>query len=125
MVVIEDAGAKVPEIKPDFVVKTTKENLRDDIEGEAEEAKTMYPAFLKTATEADNQIAVLSLTYAMNTEKKHKFFYEQALGDISSNTLNSLPYAYFVCPYCGNTYATAPRHCAFCLTEGSKFIKFE
>ncbi|MFC6876887.1 rubrerythrin family protein [Flavobacterium myungsuense] len=123
--VIEDAGATVPVIKPEYKVKSTKENLSDDINGEAYEAKTMYPDFLKTAETADNQIAFLSLTYAMKTEQKHKVFFEQALGDINSNTLNSLPSEYFVCPACGNTYTTAPRHCDFSLTEREKFIGFK
>jgi rubrerythrin len=123
--VIEDAGASVPTIVPEYVVKTTKENLNEDINGEAYAAKTMYPSFLKTAEEANNQIAFLSLTYAMKTEQKHKFFFEQALGDINSNTLNSLPYRYFVCPACGNTYTTAPKHCDFSLTDKEKFITFE
>jgi rubrerythrin len=70
-VVIEDAGSTVPTIIPEYKVKTTKENLYDDIKGEAYEAKTMYPDFLKTAEIANNQIAFLSLTYAMKTEKKH------------------------------------------------------
>ena len=96
--VIEDAGGIVPTITPVYKVKTTKENLHEDIDGEAYEAKTMYPEFLKTAELADNQIAFLSLTYAMKTELKHRFFFEQALGDINSNTLNSLPSKYFVCP---------------------------
>ncbi len=124
--VIEDAGATVPVITPEYKVKTTKENLYDDINGEAHEAKTMYPAFLKTAEAAENQLALLSLTYAIKTELKHKFFFEQALGDINSNTLNSLPSKYFVCPACGNTYATtAPKHCDFSLTDKDKFITFQ
>jgi rubrerythrin len=85
------------------------------INGEAYEAKTMYPDFLKTAETADNQIVFLSLTYAMKTEIKHKFFFEQALGDI--NRLNSLPSKYFVCPVCGNIYTNAPKHCDLSLTE--------
>ena len=123
--VIEDAGATVPVITPEYTVKTTKENLADDINGEAYEAKIMYPDFLKTAEIADNQIAFLSLTYAMKTELKHKYFFEQALGDINSNTLNSLPSKYFVCPACGNTYSTAPKHCDFSLTDREKFIVFQ
>jgi rubrerythrin len=123
--VIEDAGATVPKIIPEYKVKTTKENLYDDINGEAHEAKTMYPDFLKTAEIADNQIAFLSLTYAMKTEKKHKYFFGQALGDINSNTLKSLPSKYFVCPVCGNTYITAPKHCDFSLTDREKFIIFQ
>ncbi len=123
--VIEDAGAIVPIITPEYKVKTTKENLSNDIIDEAYEAKTMYPDFLKTAEIADNQIAFLSLTYAMKTELKHKFLFEQALGDINSNTLNSLPSKYFVCPDCGNTYTTAPKHCDFSLTDREKFIVFQ
>lgn len=123
--VIEDAGATVSVITPAYKVKTTKENLHDDIEGEAYEAQTMYPDFLKTAATADNQIAILSLTYAMRTEQKHKFFFEQALGDINSNTLNSLPSKYFVCPSCGNTYTDAPKHCDFSLTDREQFIVFQ
>lgn len=62
----------------------------------------------------------------MKTELKHKFFFEQDLGDINTNTLNSLPSKYFVCPTCGNTYAnTAPKHCDFSLTERDKFIIFQ
>lgn len=123
--VIEDAGSNVPIIIPVYKVKTTKENLNDDINGEAYEAKKMYPDFLKTAEIAGNQIAFLSLTYAMKTEQKHKYFFEQALGDIKSNTLNSLPPKYYVCPVCGNTYTTAPKHCDFSLTEREKFIVFQ
>lgn len=52
---IEDAGGNIPTITPKYKVKTTKENLHDDIEGEIYEAKTMYPDFLKTAATADNQ----------------------------------------------------------------------
>lgn len=123
--VIEDAGGNIPTITPEYKVKTTKENLHDDIDGEAE-AKTKYPDFLKTAEIADNQIAFLSLTYAMKTELKHKFFFEQALGDINSNTLNSLPSTYFVCPACGNTYSTTTlRHCDFSLTDREQFIVFQ
>jgi rubrerythrin len=61
----------------------------------------------------------------MKTELKHKFFFEQALGDINSNMLNSLPAKYFVCPACGNTYTAAPKHCDFSLTDREKFIVSE
>jgi rubrerythrin len=123
--VIEDAGATVPVIIPEFKVKTTKENLSDDVNGEAYEANTMYPNFLKTAEAAGNQIAFLSLTYAMKTEQKHNLFFEQALSDMNANTLNNLPSKYFVCPVCGNTYMEAPKHCDFSLTDREKFIVFQ
>lgn len=123
--VIEDEGATIPVITPDYKLKTTKENLNDDINGEAFEAKSMYPDFLNTAEIAENQIAFLSLSYALKTELKHKYYFEQALGDINSNTLNSLPTKYFVCPACGNTYTIAPKHCDFSLTDREQFIVFQ
>lgn len=123
--VIEDAGGTVPMITAEYTVKTTKENLYNDINGEAYEAKTMYPNFLKTADKAGNQIAFLSLTYAMKTEQKHKVFFQQALDHINNNTLNSSPSGYFVCPACGNTYSTAPKHCDFSLTAKDQFMVFQ
>ncbi len=66
----------------------------------------MYPDFLKFSEIADNQIAYLSLTYAIKTEQKHKFIFEQVLGDINSNTLNSLSFKYYVRPAFVNTYTT-------------------
>jgi rubrerythrin len=122
--VMTDAGENVSFVKPAFTVKTTRENLNSDIERETHEANDIYPEFLKTAEKAGNLVALLSLTYAMNSEKKQKFFFEQALGDINSNTLNSLPHTYFVCPVDGNIYTMPPKHCDFSLTEQNKFIKF-
>lgn len=124
--VIEDAGSTVPIITPEYKVKNTIENLGGDIEGEAYEAKTMYPDFLKTAEAAENQIAILSLNYARKTEEKHNVFFQQSLLNITNKTLNNLPSKYFVCPDCGNTYATnAPKHCDFSLTDSDKFIVFQ
>jgi rubrerythrin len=124
--VLEDAGARIPVIKPAFAVKSTKENLANDIGGEAYEATTMYPEYLASANEAGNEIAFTSLSYAMKTEKKHKIFYEKALGDINSNTLQSLPSVYFVCPVCGNTYERiAPKHCDFSMTAGDRFFRVD
>ncbi len=70
--VLEDGGQKVPEIKPEFTVKTTKENLQDAIAGEGYEISTMYPEFITNANSAGNQLSLISLNYAYKTEKKHK-----------------------------------------------------
>ena len=60
--VIEDAVANVSLLTLKYGVKTTKENLREDIEVEASEAKSMYPDFLKAPETANNQITFLSLS---------------------------------------------------------------
>jgi rubrerythrin len=124
--VLSELGKTVPVISPDYMVNTTKENLSNDITGESYEFNTMYPDFLQVAEKAGSQTAVTSLSYAFKTEKKHKVFYEKALGDLNSNTLMTLPAVYFICPTCGNTYENVlPGHCDFCNTLNNKFIKID
>ena len=122
--VLQESGVSVPVIKPAFTVKTTKENLEDAIKGETYEATIMYPDFLKTANEADNQLAMISLNYAYKTEKKHKVLYEKALTALENNTVKTLPSVFYVCPTCGNTYETAaPARCGISMTSSEKFLK--
>ena len=122
--VLQESGIAVPAIKPEFTVKNTKENLQDAIAGETYEAATMYPEFLTTANKDGNQIAMISLTYAYKTEKKHKIFYEEALAALQNNNVKSLPIVFYVCPTCGNTYQTkAPARCGISMTSGEKFLK--
>ncbi|MEO5889105.1 MAG: rubrerythrin family protein [Ferruginibacter sp.] len=122
--VLLESGVTVPAIKPEFTVKTTKENLQDAIAGETYEATTMYPEFLTAASKEGNQIAIISLNYAYKTEKKHKAFYEEALAALQNNTVKALPTVFYVCPTCGNTYqTTAPARCGISMTSGEKFLK--
>ncbi len=124
--VLGESGQKVPEIKPEFTVKSTKENLQDAIAGEGYEVKTMYPEFMTNANTAGNQLALVSLNYAYKTEQKHKIFYEKALAALESKTVKSLPTVYYVCPTCGNTYdTTPPSRCGISMTGSEKFIKVD
>ncbi|WPV66345.1 rubrerythrin family protein [Chitinophaga sp. LS1] len=121
--VLQESGVATPTIKPEFSVKTTKENLQDAITGETYEATTMYPEFLTVANTAGNQLAIISLNYAYKTEKKHKVMYENALVALQNNTVKSLPTVFYVCPTCGNTYeTTAPKRCGISMTSGEKFL---
>ncbi len=123
-VVLEEMGITVLPVTPEVEVKSTKENLEYAIKGEAYEVAEMYPAFLKDANDADNQLALISLNYAYKTEKKHKVFYEKALEALNSKLDTALPAVYFVCPTCGNTYdLTAPKRCGISMTSGEKFVK--
>lgn len=121
--VLEEMGVAVIPATIDIKVLSTKENLEFAIKGETYEATTMYPNFIKDANTAGNQLALISLNYAYKTEKKHKVFYEQALAALNSNSANTLPSTYFVCPTCGNTYeTTAPKRCGISMTSGEKFV---
>jgi len=122
--VLEDMGEVVPDIKPQYTVKTTKENLADAIAGESYEISTMYPEFLAAANAADNQLALSSLNYAYRTEQRHKPLYEKALGALQNNQLSNLSAQYFVCPTCGNTYdSTPPKRCRISMTSSERYLK--
>jgi rubrerythrin len=122
--VLAESKVVVPIIKPEFTVKTTKENLLADIKGEAYEATSMYLSFIKSAENAGDQIGVVSLTYAMKTEKKHNLMYTIALNALENNSVKTLPSVFFVCSLCGNTYPNkAPARCTFCMTKSEKFMK--
>jgi len=122
--VLEEMGVAAEPVVLDVLVKSTKENLEAAIKGESYEVAEMYPAFLKDANAAGNQLALISLNYAYKTEKKHKAYYEKALAALTTNTDKTLAVTYFICPTCGNTYETsAPKRCGISMTGGEKFVK--
>ncbi len=124
--VLEDMGATIPAVKPDFTVKTTAENLKDAIAGEGYEIATMYPDFIKNAQAANGKIALISLNYAYKTEQRHKPLYEKALSALESKQVNTLASVYYVCQTCGNTYdSTAPKRCNISMTSSEKFTKID
>ncbi len=124
--VLEKLGQTVEPIKPEFAVKTTKENLEDAIKGETYEINTMYPGFIATSKAEAVSGASKSFGWAMDTEKKHQAIYNNALDALKNNKVTSLPNVYWVCPKCGNTYdVTKPEaSCSFCSTSSSKYLKF-
>jgi len=125
--VIEKLGGKTDPVTPQFAVKTTKENLEDAIKGENYEMTTMYPGFIATAKEENANDAIKSFRWAMETEKKHSIFYNNALSALSKNDLKTLTKIYWVCPKCGNTFdqAKPDKKCPFCYTSSDKYIKFD
>ena len=124
--VLQELGQSVPNFIPEFMVRSTAENLKDALAGESDEITNIYPAFMKNANDAGNQLAVVSLVYAYKTELKHKVFYENALAALKNKDVQSLPLVYYVCPTCGNTYDTIPpKRCGISLTSSEKFITID
>lgn len=123
--VLASLGEKMEDFKPEFEVKTTKENLEAAIDGETYETKTMYPQFLADAKLEKAEKATKTFTWAFDTELKHLSFYQKALSALESKTENTLPFEYAVCTKCGNTYeyAKIDEKCAFCGTSKENFIK--
>jgi rubrerythrin len=123
-VVLLRMGETIPEITPEFDVKGTVENLKDAIEGETYEFFTIYPEFIKNANDAGNYMAQISCTYAYKVEQKHRTFYIEALAALEAGTDNTLAKIYYLCPTCGNTYATtAPSRCEISMTDSKLFIQ--
>jgi rubrerythrin len=122
--VLESLNVKMEDFKPEFEVKTTAENLQAAIDGESYEVSTMYVKFLDDAKAEKVEKATRSFTWASDTEKKHADFYKKALEALKAAKESDLPFAYAVCPVCGNTYdqSNVDEKCAFCLTGKDKFI---
>jgi rubrerythrin len=123
--VLVSMGEKMEKFKPEFEVKTTKENLDAAIDSEIYETRSTYPKFLSEAKAEKAEKAIQSFTWAFDSELKHLSFYQKALSALESNTENTLPMAYAICPNCGNTYdyATIDENCAFCGSSRTNFMK--
>jgi rubrerythrin len=120
---LEQLGQKAPEVEPKYEVKSTKENLQDAIKGETYESETMYPDFISDGTSANVTIALISFNYAYKTELKHKALYENALANLQSDKVDSMPSQYQVCTTCGNTYENeGPARCGICMTSRDRFL---
>ena len=124
--VLEQMNVKIDKIEPKFEVKSTKENLKDAINGESYEVATMYPGFIKTAQEGNVNLALISFNYAYQTEKKHKAMYQNALEKLNKNKENTLSSLYMVCTTCGNTYdGKAPKRCGISMTPRERFLTIQ
>lgn len=63
---------------------STAENLRGIIEGEAQEAATIYPMMIREALEEGNQEAADSFTLAMERERRHLEAFTEALNGLEA-----------------------------------------
>ncbi|MDP4183565.1 MAG: ferritin family protein [Bacteroidota bacterium] len=122
--VLTSLGITADSTKGSFVVKSTKENLEESINGEAKEVFVLYPAYIKSANDENAPDAIRTFTWAMGIEKKHGYFYQSALEALKTNDLTELPYEYLICPKCGNTFEEIELEpkCPFCKTDKGKFI---
>lgn len=123
--VLGKMGMAVPDYKPEITVATTKENLGSAIRGESNEVQDLYPGFITLAKQENETNAVRSMRWAMETEKRHTIFFQNATAALNGKYLDTLPKLYWVCPKCGNTYdVPSPEGmCSFCGTANNKFIK--
>ncbi|MBW6518137.1 MAG: rubrerythrin family protein [ANME-2 cluster archaeon] len=104
-------------------VGNTEENLKAAIEGEIEEFRNMYPAFIKEAKgELLQDSAVLSFEIANKVEEIHAGLFQKALKDLGSNK----EVDYYVCQICGNTVEKhPPDRCPICNAPKEMFNKID
>ncbi|NLK34602.1 MAG: rubrerythrin family protein [Gracilibacteraceae bacterium] len=101
-------------------IKSTAENLKDAVEGETREYKSMYPDFVTAANEEGNKAAAAIFTFAMKAEEVHARLYKEAL----ENMDNTQEVFYYLCPVCGNIEMAVPEKCSICGVPGDRFIKY-
>jgi rubrerythrin len=104
-------------------VKSTKENLREAINGETHEFKNMYPAMIKEAKEEGNKAAERSFTYANAVEEVHAGLYQKALDNLDKKEDVD---CYYVCSVCGYTAeGKAPDTCPVCGAKAKAFKRVD
>ena len=104
-------------------IKSTAENLKEAIEGETHEFKSMYPAMIQTAKEEGNKTAERSFTYANAVEEVHAGLYQETLDSLDNPQDVD---CYYVCSVCGYTCENeAPDACPVCKAKSKAFFKVE
>jgi rubrerythrin len=103
-------------------VGATDQNLKDAVNGETHEFKSMYPEMLEQAKSEGHKDAERSFNFALEVEKVHGHLYQEMLDNL--DTAGKEDYPYYVCPVCGHTVGKEPPEtCPICGTKGSMFKK--
>jgi rubrerythrin len=102
-------------------IKTTEENLKVALEGEAYEFQSMYPEFLAAAQQEGVKPAEMTFKNAMPVEEVHHGLYAEALKAVAGG--QDLPARRIqVCSICGHTlYGEAPDRCPICGASHERF----
>ncbi|MHB8843749.1 MAG: rubrerythrin family protein [Nitrospirota bacterium] len=104
------------------VVKSTRDNLMDAINGESYEFQKMYPQMITDAKAEGNNGALRSFNYANEVEKIHAALYKKALENLGK----AMETDYYVCSVCGFTAeGDAPDVCPVCGSTKKAFMKAE
>jgi rubrerythrin len=95
-------------------IGSTRDNLKEAIEGEGFEFQEMYPPYLAEADEEGHVKAKVSFRNAMAVEEVHHGLYEEALAAVQAGD-DLAATAVHVCDVCGHTVrGDAPDRCPVC-----------
>ena len=106
-------------------IGSTESNLLAASIGEHHEFTRVYPPFIEKAREDNNKRAQITFEYANEVEQIHHGYFEEMLEAVKAGQqLKDEPY--FVCPVCGNTFASeAPDRCPICNAPKYRFKRVE
>ena len=98
-----------PQAPADCSIFSTQENLEKAVKNEFEEFKIMYPGFRKQIARKYGknfiaQIALLSMRWASDAEKKHYDLLREALNLLISKKIHMNSGDYYLCTVCGNIH---------------------
>jgi rubrerythrin len=103
-------------------IKTTKDNLREAINGESYEFQKMYPRMIEDARAEGKGAAKKIFYWANEVEKVHADLYKKALENLGNNP----EVDYYICKVCGYTAeGEAPDQCPVCKAKKKMFKKID
>ena len=92
-------------------IRSTKENIKEAIEGESHEFQKMYPKMIEDAKAEGNAQALRSFEYANAVEKIHAQLYQKMFDNLDKQTMVDV----YICPVCGMTVeGEPPEKCPVC-----------
>ena len=106
-------------------VSKTEDNLQAGIDGEDFEVEEMYPAYDAIAKLQNEKSAEKSIYFAVEAEKIHSAYYQEAKEKVKQGKDLELNDVY-ICPVCGYTQVDGdlPDKCPVCGVISEKFKKF-
>ncbi len=105
-------------------VGETLENLHSAAEGEHYEFTEMYPEFIETAAEEDNQAALKTFEFANAAEKVHGGIFNDLKTQVARGE-DAEEKDIFLCPVCGWVgFEPAPDNCPICGAAKKAFKQF-
>jgi rubrerythrin len=92
-------------------IRSTKENIKEAIEGESHEFQKMYPKMIEDAKAEGNAQALRSFEFANAVEKIHAQLYQKMFDNLDKQTMVDV----YICPVCGMTVeGEPPDKCPVC-----------
>jgi len=104
-------------------IGSTEENLKDAIEGETYEFKSMYPDMMEEAKAEGENAALRYFGFANEAEKIHAALYTQALEADSDVFADA---EFYICSVCGHTTDGKPEDkCPICNAAPKAYQKVD